>query len=142
LAKRISSSAQTVHCAMPDEVPIMPHDSRSLPAPLGAPAEDHKKRYDDQERSLERRLETANREESLRRAPRNLLTALACARALLDELEKAIGAANDDRTGDVVIQVAEHLARLASTMTLWRADTTLSECRVVVPTNHKKESCT
>jgi hypothetical protein len=115
---------------MLEEVLIMPHDSLSFFAPFGATPEDPKKREDDQERSLERRLETANLDESLRRAPRNLLTALACARALLDQLEKAIGAANDDRTRDVAIQVAEHLARLASTMTL------------LVPTNHKKESCT
>jgi hypothetical protein len=109
------------------EVPIVPHDSLSFFAPFGAPPEDHKKRDDDKERSFERRVETANREESLRRAPRNLLTALACARALLDQLEKVIGAANNDRTRDVVIQVAEHLTRLASTMTLWQADTALWE---------------
>lgn len=103
----------------------MPHESVSRFATLGAPPEDHKKRDDDKERSLERRLEAANREDSPHRAPRNLLTALACARALLDQLETAIGAANDDRTRGVVIQVAEHLARLASTMTLWWADEAL-----------------
>jgi hypothetical protein len=43
----------------------------------------------------------------------------------LDQLERVIVGANDDRTRDVVIQVAEHLARLASTMTLWQADTAL-----------------
>jgi hypothetical protein len=40
----------------------------------------------------------------------------------LDQLETAIGVANDERTRDVVIQVAEHLAHLASAMTLWQAD--------------------
>jgi hypothetical protein len=101
----------------------MPQDSLSFFAPLGAPQENYKKRDDDKERSLARRLETANLEESPRRAPRSLLTALACARALLDQLETVIDGANDERTRDVVIQVAEHLARLASTITQWQADT-------------------
>ena len=37
----------------------MPHESVSCFATLGAPPEDHKKRDDDKERSLERRLEAA-----------------------------------------------------------------------------------
>jgi hypothetical protein len=101
----------------------MPHDSVSLLPPFGASLESYQKRDNDKERSLECRLETANLKESPRRAPRNLLTALACARSLLDRLETVIDVANDERTRDVVIQVAEHLARLASMMTLWQADT-------------------
>jgi hypothetical protein len=106
-----------------EKVPIMPHDSLSFFSPFGAPPENYKRRDDDKERPLERRRETANLKESPRRAPRSLLTALACARSLLDQLETVIDGANDERTRDVVIQVAEHLARLASTMTQWQADT-------------------
>jgi hypothetical protein len=107
-----------------EEVPIMPHDSLSFFSPFGAPPENYKRRDDDkEEQSLERRLQTTNLKESPRRAPRSLLTALACARSLLDQLETVIDGANDERTHDVVLQVAEHLARLASTMTLWQADT-------------------
>jgi hypothetical protein len=44
---------------------------------------------------------------------------LACARALLDELEAALDAKTDDRTpGDFVVQSADQLARLATTMKL------------------------
>ena len=97
----------------------MLRDSPALFAPFGAPSENYEKRDDDKEQTLERRHETTN----LKELPRRLLTALACARALLDQLELVIDAENDERTHDVVIQVADHLKGLASTMTLWQADT-------------------
>jgi hypothetical protein len=75
----------------------------------------------DEEPSFEVGREAANLEEWPRRAPRNLLTALACARALLDALETVIDAGDNEATRDIVIQVSEHLARLASTMALWKA---------------------
>jgi len=57
-----------------------------------------------------------------RRAPSHVLTALACARALLDELETVLDDPDDERTrSDVVIQVAEQLARLANMMNQWKA---------------------
>jgi hypothetical protein len=85
------------------EVPTVPRDSPSYLA-------------------LEGRGGGAHLKGSPRLAPHSLLTALACARALLDQLETVMHASNDERTRDVVLQVAEHLARLASTMTLWQAD--------------------
>jgi hypothetical protein len=57
-----------------------------------------------------------------RHSPHPLGRELACARALLDELETALDAGNDDRTRrDVVVQVAEHLTRLAATIHQWEA---------------------
>lgn len=50
-------------------------------------------------------------------AQRTRRTEVACVRALLDELEVALGAQTDDRTrGDVVVQIADQLAYLAKTM--------------------------
>jgi hypothetical protein len=59
-------------------------------------------------------------EEHPRAAPHQVLTALACARALLDELETVIERAADEQArSGVVAQLAEHLVRLAGTMTQW-----------------------
>jgi hypothetical protein len=103
-----------------EEVPIMSLDSSLFFEPLGPRSEKAKER-DDEERPFDRGCETARLEQWSCRAPRNLLTALACARALLDALETVIDAGDDEATRDIVIQVAEHLALLASTMTLWKA---------------------
>jgi hypothetical protein len=46
---------------------------------------------------------------------------VACARALLDELEVALDSETDDRTrGDVVVHIADQLASLSKTMKQWR----------------------
>jgi predicted component of type VI protein secretion system len=96
----------------------MPHDS--LP-PIGAPRE-----YHDQPSGERRRPRTSLRavgpDPIARRAPSHVLTALACARALLDELETVLDARDDERTqSDVVIQVAEDLSRLANLMKQWKS---------------------
>ncbi len=53
-----------------------------------------------------------------RAAQRALRTELACARALLDELEAVLDAENEERTQNcVVIQMADQFARVAHTMT-------------------------
>lgn len=50
-------------------------------------------------------------------AQRTVRTELACARALLDELETVLDAQNEEQTrSDVVLQVADQLARVASTL--------------------------
>lgn len=50
-------------------------------------------------------------------ALRALRTELACARALLDALETLLDRENEERTrGDVVVQVADYLASVASTL--------------------------
>lgn len=74
---------------------------------------------------LKRRHEIAPAEEGPRAAPPKLLTALACARVLLDELETVIEKRTDEpaRSG-VVAQVAEHLVQLATTMMQWDATDT------------------
>lgn len=55
-------------------------------------------------------------------AQRTRRTEVACARALLDELEVALDAETDARTqGDVVVQIADQLACLAKTMKQWDA---------------------
>ena len=98
----------------------MPRDSINF-ATSGALLERHEQGDDDQARSSKRRHDTVDDNESQRRAPREVLTALACARALLDELETVVDAGSDERTRlDVVSQVAEYLRQLASTMTRWQ----------------------
>ena len=57
----------------------------------------------------------------MRVAQRPARTELACARALLDALEALLDAEHEDRTRcDVVVQVADQLARVASTLRLWK----------------------
>jgi hypothetical protein len=71
--------------------------------------------------SKTKRGETMNLEGRARLAPRAVRTELACARALLDELETVLDAESEERTrGDVVIQVADQLTRMASTMKQWK----------------------
>ncbi len=58
-------------------------------------------------------------------ANRAVLTELACARSLLDELEDMLGARGEDggekgqRPWDVMSQAAEELARVATTLNKW-----------------------
>lgn len=94
---------------------LTPRDS--LPS-IGAPGGYHDPRGGEERRSRPS-LCAVDPDPMARRAPRHVLTALACARALLDELETVL---DDERTrSDVVIQVAEQLARLANMMNQWKA---------------------
>ena len=78
-------------------------------------------RDEDPVTATRRRQDAGEESEPQRRAPREVLTALACARALLDELETVVDAGSDERTrADLVNQVAEYLRQLASTMTRWQ----------------------
>lgn len=71
--------------------------------------------------SKTKQKEPVNRE---RRSCHTLLivrTELACTRALLDELETVLDAGREGRTvGDVLVQVADQLVRMASTMKEWQ----------------------
>jgi len=96
----------------------LPRDS--LP-PTGAPGGHHDPRAGEERRSRPS-LCAVDPDPVARRAPSHVLTALACARALLDELETVLDDPDDERTrSDVVIQVAEQLARLANMMNQWKA---------------------
>ncbi len=57
-------------------------------------------------------------------------TELACTRALLDELETVLDAGREERTvGDVLVQVADQLVRMASTMREWQDNRSLERRR-------------
>jgi hypothetical protein len=70
-----------------------------------------------------KRGDTPNPERRARLALSTVRTELACARALLDELETVLHAESEERTrDDVFIQVADQLARMANTMKQWTED--------------------
>ena len=99
----------------------MPFDSHSL-APCLAPQNSEESgngeplcrpRLD----SKTKRLETVNVDGRSRRTACTVRTELACARALLDELETVLDMRSEEQTQrDVVLQVADQLARVASTL--------------------------
>ncbi len=69
-----------------------------------------------------------------RPAPRTVSTELACARALLDALEAVLDAESEERIAfDVVVQVADQLARLAGSMKRWESERPQSPVRKALP---------
>jgi hypothetical protein len=66
------------------------------------------------------RIEGLERKASI--LPREVWTEIACARALLDELETVLDAAHGEQTRCVfVTQIADQLTRVANTMKEWEA---------------------
>jgi hypothetical protein len=73
---------------------------------------------------------------------RGVMTEVACARALLDELETVLDADHEGHAGcDVVAQVADQLTRLASTMKHWKAERS-RQPSLAVPTSSSAPSIT
>jgi hypothetical protein len=108
------------HKARSKVMRAMPRDSIHF-ATSGPLLERHEQGDEDPARPSRHRHDPVDESELQRRAPRDVLTALACARALLDELETLVDAGSDERTrSDLVNQVAEYLRQLASTMTRWQ----------------------
>ena len=69
-----------------------------------------------------------------RPAPRMVSTELACARALLDALEVLIDAESEEGIAfDLVVQVADQLARLSGTMKRWESERHQPPLRKALP---------